>query len=603
MITGEFQARPELQGTFGMVASTHWLASATGMAMLEQGGNAFDAAVAAAFVLNVAEPHLNGPGGDMPALAYVASENKVRVLAAQGPAPAGATIAHYRGLGLDMVPGAGLLAATVPGTVDGWLMLLADLGRLPLADVLAPAIHYAEHGCPVLKNVADTVWTMAQMFAAEWPTSASLWMPDGAPLVAGTLYRNPALAATWRRLLQEAETARGREAEIAAARRAWREGFVADAIDRFCRSQTLMDSSGRRHQGVLTGQDMAEWQARWEEPLTFDYGRYTLFKAGAWSQAPVFLQQLALLKGFDLEAMDPAGPDFVHTVVEAAKLAFADREGFYGDPDFVQVPMDELLSPAYNDKRRALITERASLAQRPGRAGGREGWQPGGAGTDGKRDASTGEPTVRHPSLGEPTVRHDGVTSGDTCHLDIVDRWGNMISATPSGGWLQSSPTIPELGFCLGSRAQMFWLDPDSPSSLGPKRRPRTTLTPSYAFRDGKPYMAFGTPGGDQQDQWALMFFLRHAHHGMSMQQSIEAPAWSSEHWHSSFWPRAAMPGRLLLESRFPAATIAELRRRGHEIEIGGPWSLGRLAAVSRDGAMLKAAANPRGAQGYAVGR
>jgi gamma-glutamyltranspeptidase / glutathione hydrolase len=603
MITGEFQARPELQGTFGMVASTHWLASATGMAMLEQGGNAFDAAVAAAFVLNVAEPHLNGPGGDMPALAYVASENKVRVLAAQGPAPAGATIAHYHDLGLDMVPGAGLLAATVPGTVDGWLMLLADLGRLHLADVLAPAIHYAEHGCPVLKNVADTVWTMAQMFAAEWPTSASLWMPDGAPLVAGTLYRNPALAATWRRLLQEAETARGREAEIAAARRAWREGFVADAIDRFCRSQTLMDSSGRRHKGVLTGQDMAEWQARWEEPLTFDYGRYTLFKAGAWSQAPVFLQQLALLKGFDLEAMDPAGPDFVHTVVEAAKLAFADREGFYGDPDFVPVPMDELLSPAYNDQRRALITERASLAQRPGRAGGREGWQPGGAGTDRKRDASTGEPTVRHPSLGEPTVRHDGVTSGDTCHLDIVDRWGNMISATPSGGWLQSSPTIPELGFCLGSRAQMFWLDPDSPSSLAPKRRPRTTLTPSYAFRDGKPYMAFGTPGGDQQDQWALMFFLRHAHHGMSMQQSIEAPAWSSEHWHSSFWPRAAMPGRLLVESRFPAATIAELRRRGHEIEIGGPWSLGRLAAVSRDGAMLKAAANPRGAQGYAVGR
>jgi gamma-glutamyltranspeptidase/glutathione hydrolase len=263
-----------------------------------------------------------------------------------------------------------------------------------------------------------------------------------------------------------------------------------------------------------------------EAPLSLDYGRYTVFKPGPWSQGPVFLQQLALLQGYDLAAMDPLGADFVHTVVEAAKLAFADREGFYGDPDFVDVPMSELLSPAYNDRRRGLIGPTASLEQRPGRAGGFEGWQPGGLGdTARKRDASLGEPTVRHASIGEPTVRRDGVTSGDTCHVDIVDRWGNMISATPSGGWLQSSPTIPELGFCLGSRAQMFWLDPASPSALGPKRRPRTTLTPSYAFRDGKPYLAFGTPGGDQQDQWALMFFLRHIHHGMNLQQSIEAPA------------------------------------------------------------------------------
>jgi gamma-glutamyltranspeptidase/glutathione hydrolase len=490
----------------------------------------------------------------------------------------------------------------VPGAVDGWLMLLHDLGTMHLADVLEPAIHYAETGCPVLGNVADTIWTMAQMFEAEWPSSAALWMPDGKPPAPRTLYRNPALAATWRRLVAEA-SGPSREAEIDAARRNWREGFVAQAIDRFCRTYALMDSSGRRNKGLVTAEDMASWQARWEEPLTFDYGAYTLFKAGPWSQAPVFLQQLALLQGIDLAAMDPLGPDFVHSVVEAAKLAFADREGFYGDPDFVDVPMQELLSPAYNDARRALIGATASLEQRPGHAGGRDGWQPGRIARDYARDASVGEPTVRNASVGEPTVRRDGVTAGDTCHLDIVDRWGNMIAATPSGGWLQSSPTIPELGFCLGSRAQMFWLDPDSPSALGPKRRPRTTLTPSFAFREGKPYLAFGTPGGDQQDQWSLMLFLRHIHHGMSLQQSIEAPGWSSEHWHSSFWPRAAAPGRLLLESRFSAATIAELRRRGHDVEVAPAWSLGRLSAVASDGDLLKAAANPRGAQGYAVGR
>jgi gamma-glutamyltranspeptidase/glutathione hydrolase len=312
----------------------------------------------------------------------------------------------------------------------------------------------------------------------------------------------------------------------------------------------------------------------------------------------VFLQQLALLKGFDLGAMDTTGPDFVHTVIEAMKLAFADRDGFYGDPDFIDVPLDVLLSEDYNAARRQLITETASLENRPGTAANKIGWADPNAVARGQR-----APEFAFSALGEPTVRRDGATGGDTCHIDIIDRWGNMVSATPSGGWLQSSPSIPGLGLCLGSRAQMFFLDPTAPSALAPRRRPRSTLTPSFATRDGKPYLAFGTPGGDQQDQWSLVFFLRHVHHKLGLQQAIEAPMMTSEHWANSFWPRAAKPGRLLLESRFPAATVAELQRRGHLVEQVDPWSLGRLSAASKVGATLRAGANPRGAQGYAVGR
>src|SRR5215470_3657130 len=602
-----FTTRPEILGTFGVVASTHWLATAAGMAILEKGGNAFDAAVAIGFALQVVEPHLNGPGGDVPILLYSAKNDRVDVICGQGVSPATATIAAYRDLGLDLVPGTGLLAAVVPGAFDAWMLLLRDHGTMALAEVLAPALGYATDGFAVVPNIAKTVETVRALFETEWPSSAALWLRDGGP-VAGRLFRNPGLAETYQRVLRDADAAGGnREARIEAARRIWYRGFVAEAIDRFCRTQEVMDSSGRRHRGLLTADDMARWSATVEPPLTYDYHGYTLCKTGPWGQGPVALQQLALLRGFDLRGMSAEDPDFVHTVVECAKLAFADREAFYGDPDLVRVPLETLLSDDYNAKRRTLVGERASRELRSGHVPG-YGAAPivrvaGGADRDVAHAGAhgAGEPTVAR--FEEVAVTRSGRASGDTCHLDVIDRWGNMVSATPSGGWLQSSPAIPGLGFALTTRGQMFWLEEGRPASLAPRKRPRTTLTPSLALRDGVPYMAFGTPGGDQQDQWSLNVFLRHAHFGLNLQEAIDAPEFHTAHFPSSFYPRECRPGHVVVEGRFPPATIAALRRRGHEVEVDADWSLGRVSAACKDGPLLKAAANPRFMQGYAAGR
>jgi gamma-glutamyltranspeptidase/glutathione hydrolase len=588
-----FTTRPELRGTFGAVASTHWLASASGMAVLEHGGNAFDAAVAAGFVLQVVEPHLNGPGGEVPIIFHAAESGRHRVLCGQGPAPARATLEHYRGEGLSLVPGNGLLATVIPGAFDAWMTLLRDYGSLRPRQVLAYAIGYAEGGYPLVRYISEKIAEMADLFRSEWPSSAAVYLPRGEVPETGRLFRNPQLAATYRRLLAEAEAAGGnREAEIEALRRAWSQGFVAEEIGRFATGNEVMDSSGERHRGVITADDLAGWQASYEEPVSYDFHGVTVCKGGPWSQGPVFLQQLALLKGFDLAAMAPTGPDFIHCVVECAKLAFADREAYYGDPNFVEVPLETLLSEAYNDARRALVTDQASLELRPGRIEGFVATIAGAAEV----------PTSAIPGGGEPTVQ--GGIGGDTCHLDVVDRWGNMVSATPSGGWLQSSPVIPALGFCLNSRAQMFWLEPGLPASLAPGKRPRTTLSVNLVLRDGAPYMVCGTPGGDYQDQWTLAVLLRHLLHGMNLQQAIDCPSFQSDHMPSSFWPRQASPGSLTVEDRLPAATLAELARRGHRLTLDEPWSLGRVSAAAREAdGTIKAAANPRLVQGYAVAR
>ena len=599
-----FTTRPEIEGTFGVVASTHWIATAVGMSILEKGGNAFDAACATAFTLQVVEPHLNGPGGDVPVILYDARNGRVEVICGQGPAPAGATIARYRGLGLDMVPGTGLLAACVPGMFDSWMLLLRDYGTMRLADVLAPAIFYAREGHPLVERANATIATVEKLFRDYWPTSAAVYLRGGKAPETGSLFTNPTLAETYARVLRECELAGSREREIEAARKVWSQGFVAAAIDRFCRTEDIMDTSGERHRGVLTGDDMARWQATIEPPLAYDYGRYTVCKPGPWAQGPVMLQQLALLKDFDLDGLDVTGAEFIHLVVETSKLAFADREKFYGDPKFEQVPMETLLSDAYNQDRRKLIQSTASLELRPGSVEGFgavvELRKPARLVTEAAASAAMG--------AGEPTVGRLGEMRGDTVHFDIVDRAGNMISATPSGGWLQSSPVIPELGFGLGTRGQMFWLEEGHPAALKPGKRPRTTLSPTLALRDGEPYLAWGSPGGDQQDQWTTQFFLRHVflrhvHARLNLQEAIDAPAWHSEHFPISFWPRTARPGVLVVESRVPAETRKELEKRGHIVEVGPAWSEGRLTAASRDGRRRKAAANPRGMQGYAAGR
>lgn len=588
-----------------MVASTHWLASATGMSVLERGGNAADAAVAAGFVLQVVEPHLNGPGGDVPILLWAPGEEKVSVVCGQGVSPAAATGERLAELGLGLVPGTGLLPAVVPGSFGAWMLLLERWGTWSVRDVLAPAIHYAEKGHPLLPRVSTAIGTVAEMFRTHWPTSAETWLPGGSVPAAGSHFTNSVLAGTYQWLVEESEAAGGsREKQIEAARDAWYRGFVAEAIGAYCSATEVMDTSGRAHGGLLTADDLARWEPAVEDPVTFDYHGHTVCKTGPWGQGPVFLQQLALLEGYDLAAMGPGSADWVHTVIEAGKLAFADREAWYGDPDFTDVPVSGLLDRAYNDERRRLISpSTASLEQRPGAPGGRAPRlprypdDPGGPGTGIAGAAGAGS------GAGEPTVAPTGETRGDTCHLDVADSSGMMISATPSGGWLQSSPTIPGLGFCLSTRGQMFWVEQGLPNSLRPGARPRTTLTPSLALRDGKPWLAFGTPGGDFQDQWSLHFFLNVVHGGMNLQEAIDAPEFHTTHVPNSFYPRDIHPGHLLLEDRFDPAVVAELRRRGHRTEKGESWSLGHVSAVAREDGWLKAAANPRGAQGYAVGR
>jgi len=554
-----FTTRPELRGTFGMVASTHWLASAAGMAVLERGGNAFDAAVATGFTLQVVEPHLNGPGGEVPAVFYSVERDEPLVLCAQGVAPGAATIERFHELGHELIPGTGVLAACVPGAFGGWLRLLEEFGTWPLEDVLEFAIGYARDGFPLAPGIPLTIERTAELIAT-WPASAELYLPVPS---AGQQFKNPTLAATYQRIVDESRGG-SREEEIERARRAFYDGFVANAIEEFSTQEG----------GLLRADDLTRWRATIESPLTYDYKGVTICKTGPWGSGPVALQQLALLEGFDVPSL--SGEEFVHIVTECAKLAFADRDALYGDAD---VPMETLLSPEYNDERRARVGEDAS----------------------GEYESGLGRlPTVREVAplagAGEPT-------QGDTVHLDVVDRWGNMLSATPSGGWLHSSPVIPALGWPLGTRAQMFWLEEGLPSSLRPGARPRTTLSPGLALRDGKPWLAWGTPGGDQQEQWAFHVFLRHVDRGLNLQEAIDAPEFHTDHLISSFYPRGFEPRSLSVEGRFAEEVVDGLRRRGHEVTVEPDWSLGRVTAVEEEDGQLRAAANPRGMQGYAAGR
>jgi gamma-glutamyltranspeptidase/glutathione hydrolase len=442
-----------------------------------------------------------------------------------------------------------VLAACVPGSFGGWLLLLEQFGTWPLADVLQFAIGYAEHGYPVVGGITATIERVEPLLR-DWPASAELYLPAPRP---GSTFRNPQLAATWRRLLAESG------GTFEGARRAYYEGFVAEEIDAFSRQEG----------GLLTGDDLARWRATLEPPATVGYRGLTVCKTGPWGQGPAGLQQLALLEGVDIAALDEAA--FVHVVTEAAKLAFADRDASYGDG----ADIEELLSGGYAAERRALIDEHASGELRPGR-----GWLPALVGGGG---------AVGHP--------------GDTVHVDVADRFGNLVSATPSGGWLQSSPTIPALGWPLGTRAQMFWLEEGLPSSLVPSTRPRTTLSPGLVLRDGEPWLAYGTPGDDRQEQWALHAFLRHVDRGLDLQAAIDAPEWHTLHLIKSFAPRDVELRSLYVESRFGESVIGDLRRRGHDVTVAGPWDIGRVSAVKRQDGQLVAAASPRGMQAYAVCR
>ena len=616
-----FTTRPIISGTFGVVTSTHWLASQIGMSILEQGGNAFDAAVASCFMLQVVEPHQFGPCGEVVAI-FQAKGQAPLVLCGQGVAPAGATTAHFRTEGLTLVPGTGLLAAVVPGAFDALMVMLRDHGAMTFADVIEPAIGYARDGYPVTYAMSATIASVEQLFREEWTSSAALYLASGGVPQPGEVFANRELAATYSRLCDEANAVGGgRERQIEAARAAFYSGFIAEAIDAYATRTETMNVTGRRHRGVLTGADMAAWQATYEEPVSYDYHGLTVCKPGPWSQGPVFLQTLALLKGYDVAAMNPTGPQFAHALVEAMKLAFADRDAWYGDvPD---VPLKTLLSDKYNEARRKLITERASFDLLPGSPDGRPPRLPAhiaakrDAELPGRESAAKGRAFSTAPawysdivSLGDRGIlpEADEFWSAsqhrDTCHVDVIDRHGNVVSVTPSGGFLNQSPSIPGLGMCLNTRAQVFLLEDGLPSSLAPGRRPRTSLSPTLTLKDGEAVLAFGSPGADNQDQWLVQFFLHHVQHGFDLQAAIDAPAFHTDHLIASFHPRGIDLGKVVLENRFPEATVVELQRRGHNVKLTDPWSsFGRICAVAKGNCLLHAAATPRLQQAYAVGR
>ena len=592
-----FTTRPEIRGTFGAVTSTHWIASAVGFGILEKGGNAFDAAVATGLTLQIVEPHLNGPGGEVPIIAHVAGQDRPRVLCGQGVAPASATIEAVRALGYDRMPGMGLVPAVVPGSFGAWMQLLLEHGTMRPRDVLEPAIFYAREGYPLIHRAAESIHATAPLFCSDWAHSAEVWLPGGNPPMPGQKVTQPQIADAYQRVLDEAESAEARDAQIEAAIHAWYRGFVAEAVDQFYRTEQA-DGAGSYTPGFLTGQDMADWQPRWEDTNALDFHGVIVHKTGPWGQGPALLMALGMLEAKGIADVEPGSADWIHLSVEALKLALADRDVFFGDPDFVDVPLERLLSRDYLAARAAEITNHATERLKPG--------DP----LDDELDRGAlltelaASPEEAALGVGEPTFADLPEIEGDTCHLDVVDRWGNLVSATPSGGWLQSAPAVPGLGFNITTRGQMYWLDERLPSHLAPRRRPRTTLTPTVVTRDGKPLVGLGSPGGDQQDQWALGLILRHLVEGLNLQAAIDAPLFHSGHYVNSFAPRHFTPRVLHIEDRVDAAIRQDLETRGHLLSVQPSWALGRLCAAGfrRDG-MIRAAATPRFMQAYAVGR
>jgi len=594
--TGPAGGRPLIMSGRGVVASGHYLATEIGVDILRRGGNAMDAAAAVGIALTVLQPHQCGIGGEVPMLVYAAAERGVASVSGHGVAPRAATLKHFQELGVQIIPGDGFLPALVPPAVASWIELLRRFGALRLADVLMPSIALAEEGFPMYDSLQGAIAGMRERFAGEWPSSAAVFLSDGEPPAVGTLWRQTQWAATFRQLIQAEGRFADREAGLRAAHGAFYRGAIAESIVEFLRTP-VRDATGRAHAGLLTLEDFAAFAPRVEAPVSTTYRGIAVHKCGPWTQGPVLLQSLALLEGYDLRAMAQA--DYIHTVVECIKLAFADREYYYGDPAFVQVPFDRLLSREYNEERRRLVDpERASLELRPG------GTAPLRA--ESIRDVNVAFvlPRVRstHPPGGVCTGASDA-SPGDTTKLEVIDAAGNMVSATPSGGWLQSSPIIAGLGFPLGTRGQMFSLVPGHPNCLAPGKRPRTTLTPSLATRDGAPYLSFGSPGGDMQDQWALLFFLNVVEFGLSLQEAVEAPTFWTPHAPSSFYPRQAEPGVLCTESRIPAEVRDDLAARGHVIRTADPWAGGNTLAASIDTetGVRCAAASPRYEAAYAA--
>ena len=604
-----FTTRPVIMGTRGVVTSGHYLASAAGFRIMEQGGNAIDAAAAMCFCLNVVVPHQNGIGGEVPTLVYSAAEGKAFAISGMGWSPKAFTVDWCRAQGIDSIPGDGYLPVCVPAVVDTWATALERFGTMSFSQVLQPAIELAENGFPVDPALHDMLTQYFDIFERLYPTTAELYCPDGRVPEVGEVFRNPEWAGVLRTMCraEEASSHRGRLAGIQAARDAFYQGEIAERIIEFVSTTPVEDATGVARTALLSFDDMAEWHATVEQTVSFDFDGLEVHKCPSWTQGPTFLQHLAILEQMDLKELRHNSADYLHTWIEAAKLAFADREAYYGDPGFDDVPMEVLLSREYNDRRRNLIGAQASLELRPGDVGG---GVPSYATFDVAEDNRRALGMEARPvdpywlEALETNIRiREVAAAGDTTHLEAVDRHGNMVSATPSGGWLSTSPVIKGLGFPLGTRGQMFYLNPQRPNALAPHKRPRATLTPSLVTRNGEPFMTFGTPGGDMQEQWTMQFFLNYAVFGMNLQEAIDAPTVYSLHFPNSFYPRTAFPGRVVVEGRIPADVVAELERRGHEVVRIPEWMGGEVMAIryDRSRGVIVGGTSPKGATGYGL--
>jgi gamma-glutamyltranspeptidase/glutathione hydrolase len=564
-------------GANGVVTSTHYLASVTGLKALQDGGNAVDAGATMWFCLTLLKPHLVGPAGEAPILLYWADEEKVIAVNGQGPAPMNATIDWFLEQGYPMIPEDGFTPAVVPGAYDAWLMTLEEYGTFTLGRVMEPALRIASDGFPVYPTLRAFLERARDRFLSEWPASAETYIPGGEVPDIGQLLRNPGWHRTFNEVAEVESRAGSRSAGIDAARKHFYDGPIARAIVEFTQSFRCRDVYGKENHGLVTLEDFHRYAARFEEPLTVKYRGIDVYKCGPWCQGPVFLQQLNLLEGYDLRGMGHNTVEYLHTWIECAKLAFADREQYYADPDYVDVPLGMLLSKEYAGDRRELVDpDEASMTLRPG--------------------------GVEPMELEERSERSG--FEGDTVHLDAIDRDGNMLAATPSGGWIRASPLVPGLGFPLGTRGQFFHLDPGHVERLEPGKKPSTTLTPSLALKDGRQYMAFGTPGGDRQDQWTLQFFLNHVEFGMNVQEALDAPTVHSNHFPGSFWPHTVKPGEVAVEPRIPGDVVKGLEKKGHRVKMSRPWSHGRCLAIriDPDTGVMYGGASPRTGEPYALG-
>ena len=595
-----FTTRPVIMGTRGVVTSGHYLATAAGFRIMEQGGNAVDAAAAMSFCLNLLEPQSNGIGGEVPMLIYSAREGKTFAISGMGWSPQAFTIEWCRDNGIDLIPGDGYLPACVPAVVDTWATALSRFGTMSFAQILQPAIELSENGFPVYQGLHDRLSTHLSKYLELYPTTGEVYCPGGRVPQVGEVFRNPDLAGVLKTLVRaEAGAAhKGRIEGIRAARDAFYQGEIAERIIEFIGDKLVEDATGTAHRGLLSLEDMAQWHASVEEPVSVNYRTLDVHKCPTWTQGPTFLQHLSILEGFDLKGLGHNSADYLHTLVESAKLAFADREAYYGDPLFDQVPLEVLLSKEYASSRRDLIVGSASSEMRPGDVGGGvPGYATRPVAEDNRLALGVAASVIKDLGLDHAHV-------GDTTHLDAVDREGNMVAATPSGGWIGTSPVIKGLGFPLGTRGQMFYLNPERPNALAPHKRPRATLTPSLVTRNGEPFMVFGTPGGDAQEQWTLQFFLNYIDFGMNLQEALDAPTVHSVHFPSSFYPRNAYPRRVMVESRISPKVREELQRRGHEVVPIDGWANGKVMGIRYDkerGTIL-GAVSPKGDIGYAMG-